>query len=165
MACLIATSSVFIHRFWIRSGEKWQVNCNLSDIIFKLACIFSNLDDRITRLVQSAIDITERRCTNGCCIKRCSTNRHASLIKSNSPGNTAWAAETRTGRIQPPTRRSREASCSGQSITCTCLHADHKLLPWPKKSLQLRNSWAWSTVQSCDIVRYPASVRQRRDSR
>ena len=39
------------------------------------------------------------------------------------------------------------------------------LLPWPKKSLQPRNSWGWSTVRSCDIVRYRASVSARTASR
>ena len=39
------------------------------------------------------------------------------------------------------------------------------LLPWPKKSLQPRNSWGWSAVWSCDIVRHRASVRHRRDPR
>ena len=39
------------------------------------------------------------------------------------------------------------------------------VLPWPRKSLQPRNSWGWSAVWSCDIVRYRASVRHRRDSR
>ena len=37
--------------------------------------------------------------------------------------------------------------------------------PGKKKSLQPRNSWGWSTVWSCDIVRYRASVRHQRDSR
>ena len=32
------------------------------------------------------------------------------------------------------------------------------LLPWPKKPLQPRNSWSWSSVWSCDIVPYRASV-------
>ena len=40
-----------------------------------------------------------------------------------------------------------------------------KLLPRPKISLQPRNSWGWSTVLSCDIVRYRASVRHRCDPR
>ena len=39
------------------------------------------------------------------------------------------------------------------------------ILPWPKKSLQPRNSWGWSAVWSCDIVRYRASVWHRRGSR
>ena len=37
--------------------------------------------------------------------------------------------------------------------------------PWPKKSLQPRNSWGWGAVRSCDIVRYRALVRHRRDQR
>ena len=35
----------------------------------------------------------------------------------------------------------------------------------PKKSLQPRNSWGWSTIRSCDIVWYRASVRHRRNPR
>ena len=49
---------------------------------------------------------------------------------------------------------------------CVCVKShENILLPWPKKSIQPRNSWGWSTVWSCDIVRYRASVQHRRDSR
>ena len=35
-----------------------------------------------------------------------------------------------------------------------CTHACVYILPWPKESLQLRYSWDWSAVRSCDIMQH-----------
>ena len=100
----------------------------------------------------------------------CARNKNSSdLWRSESPSRTRWLRSRSRRSVVRIGLLSHDKPCKF-NWPCLALerlappHVWTKYYPGQKKSLKPRNSWGWSSVQSCDIMRYRASLRHQHDS-